>query len=244
MIRLRNALTVCALTLVTGISFAYGENASNPLAAVSNTDIRYQFFDLDGSDRNDYWIDGAYMVTPALKLKYEVHYWDTDVTGSSESDFESLHLKPIYFPKSWAGDLGAWKYKWAVGGELIVSGGNEDKGIGAGADQIAPLVGIAMSRGNTVLVPLVQHFVEYNGPDVNQTALRLIAIQTLPNDFWGKLDAKVPLDWENETIPATAELQLGKMFTPSFGTYIDGLIGIGTDRPYDWGVGLGVRFNY
>ena len=93
MIRLRNALTVCALTLVTGISFAYGENASNPLAAVSNTDIRYQFFDLDGSDRNDYWIDGAYMVTPALKLKYEVHYWDTDVTGSGESDWESFHIK-------------------------------------------------------------------------------------------------------------------------------------------------------
>ena len=244
MIRLRNALTACALTLVTGISFAYGENASNPLAAVSNTDIRYQVFDLDGADRNDYWIDGAYMVTPALKLKYEVHYWDTDVTGSGESDWESFHIKPIYFPKSWVGDWGAWKYKWAVGGELIVSAGNEDKGIGAGADQIAPLVGIALSRGNTVLVPLVQHFVAYNGPAVNQTALRLIAIQTLPNDFWGKLDAKVPLDWENDTIPATAELQLGKMFTPSFGTYVDGLVGIGTDRPYDWGIGVGVRFNY
>ena len=85
---------------------------------------------------------------------------------------------------------------------------------------------------------------EYDGPDVNQTSIRLIAIQSLPNDFWGKLDAKIPLDWENDIIPATAELQLGKMFTPSFGTYVDGLIGIGSDRPYDWGVGLGVRFNY
>jgi hypothetical protein len=26
--------------------------------------------------------------------------------------------------------------------------------------------------------------------------------------------------------------------------YMDLLAGIGTDRPYDWGVGVGVRFNY
>ena len=95
-----------------------------------------------------------------------------------------------------------------------------------------------------MLVPLVQHFVEYDGPDVNQTSIRLIAIQSLPNNFWGKLDAKIPFDWENDAVPATAEVQLGKMFSSSFGVYMDGLIGIGSDRPYDWGVGVGVRFNY
>ena len=94
------AACAMALTLVAGTIHAYGEeNASNPLAAVSNTDLRYQFFDLDGSDRSDFWVDGAYMLTPKLKLKYELHYWDTDVTGSSESGFETFHLKPIYFPK-------------------------------------------------------------------------------------------------------------------------------------------------
>ena len=83
------------------------------------------------------------------------------------------------------------------------------------------------------------------GPDVNQTAFRLIAIQSLPNKFWGKLDAKVPVDWEHDNaIPATFEAQLGKMFAPWFGTYVDGLFGIGGDRPYDWGVGIGFRFNY
>jgi len=45
-------------------------------------------------------------------------------------------------------------------------------------------------------------------------------------------------------VPATAEVQMGKMFSPSFGAYADGLLGIGGDRPYEWGVGLGVRFNY
>ena len=96
------------LMLVTGTSQAYGENASNPLAALSNTDVRLQYFDLEGSaERYDFWlVDGAYMLTPKLKLKYELHYWDTDVTGSSESDWESLHLKPIYFPEKWVGEWG------------------------------------------------------------------------------------------------------------------------------------------
>ena len=246
------ATYILALLLVIGTVCAYGDkasnpgdNASNPLAAVSNTDLRAQYFDLGGPERRDYWVDGAYMLTPKLKLKYELHYWDTDVTGSGGSDWESLHLKPIYFPENWVGNLGAWKYKVAIGGELIIDFGNEDKGIGSGSDQIAPLVGVALSQGNTVLIPLVQHFFEIDGPDVNTTAFRLIGIQSLPNKFWGKLDAKVPVDWENDNaIPATVELQIGKNFSPSFGTYVDGLVGVGSDRPYDWGIGVGVRFNY
>jgi hypothetical protein len=219
------------------------ENASNPLAAVNNTDLRFQYFDLDGSDRQDLWADGAYMLTPKLKLKYELHYWDTNVTGSSENGFESFHLKPIYFPTQ--GKLGSWNCKTAIGGEWIASFGNDDKGIGSGSDQIAPLVGLALVKGGTVLVPLVQHFVSYNGPNVNTTAFRLIAIQSLPNDFWGKLDLRLPVDWENDSaIPASAEVQLGKMFSPGFGSYIDGLIGLGGDKPYEWGLGVGLRFNY
>jgi hypothetical protein len=234
------------LTLVTGINHAYGENASNPLAAVNNTDVRLQYFDHGGSDRWDFWAaDGAYMLTPKLKLKYELHFWETNVTGSSESELESLHLKPIYFPEKMIGKIGEWKYKVAIGAELIVDFGHEDKGIGSGSDQIAPLVGVAMVRGNTVLVPLVQHFIELDGPDVNATAFRMIAIQSFQNNIWGKLDAKLPVDWEhNNDIPATLEVQLGKMFTPKFGTYVDGLFGVGGDKPYDWGVGVGVRFNY
>jgi hypothetical protein len=129
---MKNAFAACTLILmlVTGGNHAYAENASNPLASVSNTDLRWQYFDLGGSDRNDFYADGSYMLTPKLKLKYELHYWDTDVTGSNENDWETLHLKPIYFPKQ--GDWGAWKYKLAIGAEWIVDFGNEDKGIGLG----------------------------------------------------------------------------------------------------------------
>ena len=85
------------------------------------------------------------------------------------------------------GKLGEWKYKVAIGGELILDFGNEDKGIGSGSDQIAPLLGFAMVRGDTVLVPIVQHFVDIDGPDVNTTSFRMIAIQSLPNKYLGKI---------------------------------------------------------
>ena len=51
-------------------------------------------------------------------------------------------------------------------------------------------------------------------------------------------------DWENDLIPATFEIQLGRMMTPAFGLYFDALFGIGSDRPYDWGLGVGLRFSY
>jgi hypothetical protein len=219
------------------------ENASNPLAAVNNTDLRYDYYDQDESDYSDLWVEGAYMATPKLKLKYEFHYWSTDVTGSRESGAESVHLKAIYFPKM--GTWGSWKYKVAAGLEWIGDFGNDDLGIGTGSDQLGPFGGLALSKGNTVLVPLLQHYFSYNGPDVSITAVRLIAIQSLPNNYWAKLDAIVPVDWENDkAMPASIDMQLGKMFSPTFGSYVDLRAGVGTDRLFDWGVGVGIRFNY
>jgi hypothetical protein len=221
------------------------ENASNPLASVNNTDLKYQYFDLGSSDRNDFWIDGSYMLMPSLKLKYELHYWETNVTGSSERDFERLIIKPIYFPKT--GQLGAWKYKLAVGLEWVLDFNHFNQGIGTGSDQLAPLVGLALSspeRGITV-IPLVQQFVSYNGNDVDQTSFRFIGIKGLPSNMWGKGDLKVPVDWENDNeIPASFELQVGKMFNRNVGFFVEGLLGVGGDRPYDQGLGLGLRINY
>ena len=248
-------LTVAGLTFLLSVGVAAQakdsakadgeENASNPLASVNNTDLKVQYFDLGGSDRNDFFAEGSYMVLPALKLKYELHYWETNVTGRSERDFEKVIVKPIYFPK--ARDIGSWKYKLAVGLEWVVDFNHFSEGIGSGADQLAPLVGVALSSpelGVTV-IPLVQHFVSYNGNDVNQTSFRFIGIKALPGNLWAKADAKVPIDWEDDNaIPASLELQAGKMFNPNFGVFAEALIGVGGERSYDQGVGLGLRFNY
>ena len=55
------------LTLVTGMASAE-ENASNPLAAVNNVDIKWQFTSADPGDKHDVFIDGAYMLMPELKM--------------------------------------------------------------------------------------------------------------------------------------------------------------------------------
>ena len=221
------------------------ENASNPLASVNNTDLKYQYYDLRSGDRNDFFLDASYMLQPKLKLKYELHYWETNATGRSEKEFERVSVKPIYFPK--AGDLGSWKYKLAVGLEWIVDFNHFNKGIGSGADQLAPLFGVALSSPELglSLIPLVQHFVSYNGNDVNTTSFRLIGIKGLERNMWIKGDAKVPIDWEDDNaIPASFEVQIGKTIKPGFGVFAEALIGIGGDRSYDHGFGLGMRFNY
>jgi hypothetical protein len=220
------------------------ENASNPLAKGKNTDLRWQYLDQEVGHVNDLSVEGAFMVNDKLKLKYELHYLETDVTGNSEKNFESVLLKGIYFPAE--GFRGNISYRVALGADWIVDLGDQDKGIGSGSDQIAPFFGVALGlQGGTQLIPLVQQFLSYSGKDVNKTAFRLIALKPLSEQKWFKLDAKVPVDWENdEAVPANLELQLGKNINRTLALYVDGLVGIGNDRPYDWGVGTGLRFKY
>ncbi|WP_171241512.1 hypothetical protein [Ruegeria sp. HKCCA5491] len=241
------ALVLALATVIVAASAIADENASNPLAAVNNTDIRYQYFDLgNGADKQDAFIDGAYMLRPDLKLKYELHYNSTDVTGTRFTDFEKLSLKAIYFPSQRPLNE-TWAIKSAIGLEWILDFGDPEKGIGTGSDQIAPFGGFAFAntKSGLTLIPLLQHFASYNGPtDINQTAMRLIALQPFGDGYWAKADIKAPYDWENDAWPATAEFQIGKNLSPGIAIYADFLIGIGSDRPYDKGAGLGLRFNY
>ena len=134
---------VLLLTLASVPTYAE-ENASNPLAAVNSTDVRLQYLDLGGAYLVDAWLDGAYMLNPKVKLKYELHHWTSDLTGTKQNNFESLHLKAIWFPTQ--GEWGSWKYKPAIGLEWIKGWGNDDfvlgsQSIGSSADQLGPLCG-------------------------------------------------------------------------------------------------------
>ena len=229
-------------------SAADAENASNPLAAANNVDLRWQFTEGSTVDVHDAFLDGAYMLLPTLKLKYEVHYNWTDRGRGYNGDWERLNVKPIWFPYQTKLSE-SWGLRAAVGAELIIDLGSDKtpRFIPSGTNQFAPLAGVAFANTDLglTLVPLVQHFVDIGpGMDVNQTAFRLIAIQPFADAWWGKLDAKAPFDWENDTIPATAEMQIGYNFNERWAAYADGLVGIGNDRPYDFGVGLGARFKY
>lgn len=262
-------MTRAALAILLGLSTAFAtqataeENASNPLAATNNVDLRYQFTGSSDLDTHDLSIDGAHMILPTLKFKYELHYNHLDGNLGSTSEFDRLVLKPIWFPYQ-APVGGNWGMKAALGLELLIDlSGNEQSVIAGGGDeqdgfdppggepsgvnQLAPFAGLAFANSDIglTLVPLVQHYTDIGpGRDVSQTAFRLIAIQPFAESWWLKLDAKAPFDWENEKIPATAELQLGHNLSDRWAAYVDVLAGIGNDRPYDAGVGVGLRLKY
>ena len=69
---------------------AVGENASNPLAAANNVDLRWQLTEGSSVDVHDVFVDGAYMLLPTLKLKYELHYNWSDRGNGYKGDFERL----------------------------------------------------------------------------------------------------------------------------------------------------------
>lgn len=239
-------ITCCLGFAVSGSRSAADENASNPLAAVNNTDIRFQSFDLGGSsNRQDFFLDGAYMLRDNLKLKYELHYNSTDATGTSYSSFEKAIVKAIYFPSEKKLNE-SWGMRTAIGLEWTLDLGDTTQGIGSGADTLAPFGGIAFANLNTglTLIPLVQHFESYSGNDVSTTAARLIALQPFADKYWAKLDLIIPYDWNSETFPATAEVQVGYNVNKKIAVYGDFLVGIGSDRPFEKGLGVGVRFKY
>jgi hypothetical protein len=242
---MKSTLALALIAFSISVPILNAENASNPLAKVKNTDLRWNHLDLTNNGSvNDIFIDGAFMATDKLKVKYELHYWETDATGISQNDWESFRLKGIYLGKDqkW-GDI---PIRPALGLEWILDLGDTAKGIGFGSDQISPFAGISMALpSKTSVIPLVQHFFSYNEPNVNTTAFRLIALQPLPSQFWLKLDAKAPIEWANDNaIPANAELQLGKHFSQHLSAYTDLFIGLGSDRAYDLGAGIGIRFKY
>jgi len=238
--------TIPAALLIFVATLAFGEeNASNPLAKSKNTDVRWQHVDLvDGSRLNDFFIDGSFMATDKLKIKYELHYWETNVSGQSESGLESVVAKAIYFPAE--GERGNIKYRVAVGMDWIVDLGDAKDGIGIGSNQVGPFLGLALGLpSKTTLIPLLQQFISYDGNDVNTTAFRLIGLQPLSAGKWLKLDAKIPIDWENDNnIPADVELQFGKNLNEKLALYVEALAGLGSDRIYNWGVGAGLRFKF
>lgn len=224
-----------------------GAAGSNPLAAASTLDLIWQYQKTTNRKHvNDAYVKGSTMLHPRLKLSVELHYWETNVTGDSERDWEQLNLKPIFFVKDQPLD-DVWGMRIAAGLEYIADFDNANKGIGAGADQIAPLLGFAfMNReSKTVLIPLVQHFEDIqSGADIRTTAFRLIALQPLDGGYWTKVDLKFPRDWENDEWPASAELEAGKMLTETMGVFIQGLAGIGGERPFTYGASLGLRLNF
>jgi len=221
-----------------------GSIASNPLASISKIDLIWEYTKDRSTDTHDMSIEGSSLVHPNLRLDYELHYFITNNTGSTEQDFETLRIRPVYF---FGHDKlnEDWNIKFGIGVEWRLDFSNSEKGIGTGSDQIAPTLGIqfASKRQGLYVTPLLKHFKSYNkANNVNKTEFRLVFDKVLQNEKWVKLDTRVTYDYKKDIIPAKVELEVGKMFTSHYGFFINGLSGLGGERPFDWGVNAGFRF--
>ena len=87
------------------------------------------------------------------------------------------------------------KYQIAVGMDWILDLGDVDTGIGTGADQVAPFIGVSMGlAAGDMLIPPLQHNQRYSGNDVSFTTLRTIWLRTLSAGNWLKADVKYSID--------------------------------------------------
>ena len=227
-----------------------GANASDPTASVNFVDLRFQAFDLDGtSDRDRFAVEGAYIITEGHKITYELNYWKTNITGKDETGLESVKMKYINLqPKMLSSGL---KYKLAIGVEVIHDLGEVSDGIGSGTDQIAPLFGAGWSLNDrNFVITLVQYFHSFsedaNAQKVRTTGPRLIWIYNIPDiGGWLKVDDKFSIDHENDNHSSNIlEIQLGKMFTPTIGGYIEYLTNTGGIKQYEDGFGVGLRIAF
>ena len=250
-----NPLMISLLLSISPLKSAHAEegggaNASDPTASVNFVDLRFQAFDLDGTaDRDRFAVEGAYIITEEHKITYELNYWDTNITGQDETGLESVKMKYINLqPKMLSSGL---KYKLALGVEIIHSLGEVSEGIGSGTDQIAPLFGAGWSLDDrNLVITLVQYFhsvsEDANAKKVRTTGPRLIWIYKIPDiGGWLKVDDKFSIDHENDNHSSnTLEIQLGRMFTPTIGGYIEYLTSTGGVKQYEDGFGVGLRIAF
>ena len=190
------------------------------------------------------------MFHPRFKFTNELRGVRTDRSGDWETDFEVLRFKGIFLTDIMPFGI---KAKLALGAEWIKDLGDFEEGTGSGSDQIAPLAGIGwIPTDSDFIITLVQYFHSYDthdgGPKVRQTGPRLIYIRKIPQiGGWFKADYKGAIDHEDdEDFSSSLELQLGKMFTPRIGAYVEGLIGddVFETNAYNKGIGVAVRFMY
>lgn len=222
------------------------ENASNPLSIVNYTDVRYQYQTGDREDKNRIYIDGALIATPKLKIKYGLSYSQTDRSGEDEADFENLTIRPAYF--GFDGNLSEkWYFRSVVGFEWTYDFGNDDKGIGIGSDSIGPLIGVGLANLETgvTAAAILQHTRSYNGSsDINASTLSITGVRQFRKDGWVSSNLVIVRDWEYDAWRPSFSLQAGYNFDKGKAIYIDGMAGVGQDRLFDAGAGIGLRFYY
>jgi hypothetical protein len=131
-----------------------------------------------------------------------------------------------------------------------------DETLGSGATAISPQVfygrffkgnPLPIYSGGGIFAPGIQWKVsieEDDGrEDINQIILDFYFVSvTQSRKAWFFIDPQIIIDNENDTEFAVVDFQFGWMLSKSSSVWITPAIGVGTDRPVDYGVEFGFKF--
>jgi hypothetical protein len=222
---------------------------SDPTKPVRFQDIRSRYLDYQ-NDKSifDVSTDGSFVFSPDFKITNELHYFVTDISGNYESEFESLHLTPTY-----STDL--FKFRKISGRAIfgvnwIKNLGDFEDGTGTGSDRIGPLVGLGLNLTEYGFMALVVQYIhsyreDDGAPDVNATASRLLFVRALEEfNGWVRVEFQSLIDHENDDrFSLEGEFQLGKIIADNVGLFAEIRVPL-RSQPFDYGVGIGLRFLY
>lgn len=111
------------------------------------------------------------------------------------------------------------KFAFFVGGDFFLDTASKDILVNS-THIAAPLVSgmqVLPEYKSLAGVILAQYF-DFGGPDIHETEVRPIYVQTLPNGFWAVSDTYFFIDWEDsEEVGWYQEPRLGKVITKDSG---------------------------
>ncbi|MBI5363683.1 MAG: hypothetical protein HZA53_10930 [Planctomycetes bacterium] len=179
-----------------------------------------------------------------MNLRTKLPFAVSDAAGGTDSGLGDISVR-----WNWIADV-TLTDAWLVGFDLMLDTASEDV-LGRGKNIGAPVVTRAwFLNATTIFAPTLQENVGFGGDsaraDVNETLIDLYFVKTAADKkSWLTVDPTVVLDWENDAVPVTLEVEYGWNLGGAFGGALNAFvrpgIGIGSDRPFDWNLEAGVN---
>ena len=261
-----SASILCAYVLIlaagsgfSGSAFSQVETASGADAAprssqpvdfrTNRVEIRNEIQDLQGGGTVYLFVPRVdFSVNPDLSFRFEAPMVFAD-SGPPINDTAS-GIGDLLFRGSYRVVRGGG-YAIVAGSELILNTATQDD-LGAGKNVIAPLVfaSIDLPQYNSVVFPLLQHYVTLGGDDARQdvhyTSIKSAYLTRWQTRIYTIVEPQLVVDHGRaDKVGMTLEGEIGRFLNRDLAIWARpgvGLFGDNLPQVYDWKLEIGVRF--
>ena len=248
---MKKSFILLGIVLTPPAAFAQdGDNTgTNPINFTYDWRSHREMLDL-GSGDNSLTIQTIQQRFPVGKTQLQIRVrhsslsLDPDGNGTSTetSGIGDWDARLLYVPKvSASGAI-------AVGMEAGIPAASNDF-LGNGKWTLGPQVFLVKFRpglGATLIAPAYQYVFSVAGDDaradVSRSQFDIFGLWLDTNKrWWFMANPQAVIDHENDLGFALFEVEYGRMMFAGLSAYSRPSLGIGTDRPYDWSVELGLK---